>query len=666
MRGGVALLCFAAGCGGPRTLSMVAPEARTPRSAAASVDAFPTPSREAVWHVSAAGPVAGEIFDVGALSGGDAVLLGGRTIALWTPSGIRTTPCPRASEGEPFVGVQTDGDRFVVAAGHEGHVTLWISRDRGGTCARMEAPSLALRDTEVGRVGFALHGTRIHLWSTGGSVFRSEDLGQTWRRLPVLRGVSEVAPGPGRRVLAAAVLGTWGARRRLALYALSEEGGPWEAVPGAGHLRSPVTIGTATDDGVLVGDGAGVHWIAADLSRVERRVDWASRDEHHAPAVLADAGDGSFLASTGTVLLRVERHATTVRAALRGARPIRAIDAAPDGWSWVTDGRGLWRARGEGPLEAVWSPPLHGEEPRALAVRDGRVLVAGSGRAVALREGMEGPWRALDLPEGLGRPVAAHIDARGGLFVLTSNGLAVSDALRFVAVEAPAVPSRAPALVAALGDRWFVAAQTAWVRDMPGGRWEPCFGDANTPPREARSEGDAGRRVALAHALVDDAVMTLDANHTVFRGEVIGQRFERVGELPAASDGGRRTPANPLIAWDGAARVAVLAGELYTSLDGGVTFSVGELPFVPRWASWVDGTLVATGALSPLLPVSCRDDPRQSLFVQTPAGWVPDPEACEQRGTLAARDGDDLWLIDEALTLRRATLSRLLRSVLRR
>jgi hypothetical protein len=73
--------------------------------------------------------------------------------------------------------------------------------------------------------------------------------------------------------------------------------------------------------------------------------------------------------------------------------------------------------------------------------------------------------------------------------------------------------------------------------------------------------------------------------------------------------------------------------------------------------------LVASGAVSHLLPPACRGDLRQSLFVETQAGWVPDPQACEQRGSLVAQDGDDLWMVDASLTLRRASLARLVRAV---
>jgi len=626
-------------------------------------DALPaTVARAPVWRVLPSGGVAGAVRDVGALSGGDAVVLAERSIALWTPTGVAPTACAVAPGDEEFVGVQADGDRFVVVAGNEGRVLLWRSADRGATCERVAAPPVALRDTDVGRVGFTLHGDRLHLWSSGGGVLRSDDLGRSWRRLPTLRGVAEVAPGPGGRTLAAAAVGRWGERRRLALYALAEGGSAWEPVAGAGHLRAPVTVGAAGDGGALVGDGAGAAWVSPDLSRVERRFDLAARDDRYAPAIVATADAGSLVASTETVLARVERGATTALAALPGARRIRAIDASADGWWWATDGRGLWRGRGDGPVEAAWSPPLGGQEPLALAARDGRVLVAAGGRAAAVREGASGAWRDLALPEGVGRPVAAHVDERGALFVLTTSGLAVSDAMRFVAVPAPAVPVGVPARFAALGDRWLVASVAAWVSDDHGARWDARFGEATERALALRAL-DAPA-VALSYAFARDAVLAVDSSRGLWRAEALGLPFERVGAVPAEGEGRRPPLSQALLAWDGGARVAAFAGgAVHASLDGGESFAAAETPFVPRWAAWVDGALVAAGAVSRLLPAACRNDLRLSLFVQTAAGWVPDPEACEHRGTLVAQDGDDLWMVDDALTLHRASLSRLVQTV---
>lgn len=655
-------LAAAVACGGARAVALP-PRVESPRR-----DALPfAPDLGAVWSVVPTGGVVGDVRDVGALSGGDAVVVTERAVVVWTPAGVVPTACQPGADEDDFVGVQADGDRFVVVAGTEGRPVLWRSIDRGAHCERVAPPSVAIRDTDVGRVGFTLHGERVYLWSTGGGVLRSDDTGLTWRRLPSLRGVAEVAPGPGGCTLAAAAIGTWGERRRLALHALAEGGRGWEPVAGAEHLRSPATIGRGDDGSALVGDAAGTVWLPPDLARerVERRYDPAARDDRYAPGIVATAGDGEFVAATGAVLTRVSRRATSSLAVLPGARRIRAIDAARDGWWWVTDGRGLWRARGDDGLQAASTPPLQGEEPAAMAVRDGRVLVAGAGRAVAVRDGATGAWRDLTLPEAMGRPVAAHIDARGGLFVLTTSGLAASDAMRFVAVPAPPVPVGVPARFATLGDRWLIASVAAYVSDDHGGRWDARFGQTYERPLVIHPYEGASLQVALAYAFAGDAVMVVDATRALSRSDALGSRFERVATLPVEGEGRRPFLPQAILAWDGGARVAVFSGgAAHVSRDGGESFTVSPTPFVPRWATWVEGTLVASGAISHLLPTACRGDLRQSLFVETGAGaWAADPQACEQRGTLVAQDGDDAWLIDASLTLRRASLPRLVRAV---
>jgi hypothetical protein len=657
----IAFVFVVASCGGPQGVATL------PRVVGPQRDALPVaPDRRAVWEVIPAGGVAGDVRDVGALSGGDAVVVTERSIVVWTPAGVVATACQPSVEEDDFVGVQADGDRFVVVAGTEGRAVLWRSVDRGVHCERVTPPTVALRDTDVGRVGFSLHGERVHLWSTGGGVLRSDDTGLTWRRLPTLRGVAEVAPGPGDRTLAAAIIGSWGERRRLALHVLAEGGRSWEPVAGAEHLRGPVTIARGDDGSALVGDSAGTVWIPQDLARerVERRYDLAARDDRYAPGILATAGDGAFVAASGAVLTRVERRATTALAALPGARPIRAIDAARDGWWWATDGRGLWRSRGDESLQAATTPPLQGEEPAALAVRDGRVLIAGAGRAAAVREGATGAWRELALPEGMGRPVAAHIDERGGLFVLTTSGLAVSDAMRFVALPAPSVPVGVPARLATLGDRWLIGSVAAYVSDDHGGRWDVRFGQTFERPLVIHPHEDVNLQVALGYAFARDQVLVVDTSRTLSRADALGAHFERFAALPGEGEGRRPYLAQAIVAWDGGARVAVLAGgAAHVSRDGGESFTASPMPFVPRWAGWSDGVLVASGAVSHLLPPACRGDLRQSLFVETQAGWVPDPQACEQRGSLVAQDGDDLWMVDASLTLRRASLARLVRAV---
>ena len=622
--------------------------------------ARPEAARTGVWETLPAAGWEGTVRDLAALPGGAAVVLFDHAIARWTPEGLRPTACASSAEEGDFIGVRADGVCFVALAGNEARPTLWRSSDGGATCARGAVPSPAVRDTDVGRLGFTLRGPTILLWSSGGGIIRSDDLGHAWRRLPSLDGVLQVELGPADAVLAAASLSRGDVEARVALFALNPPGDRWRALPGAGHLRSPVAIIPA-DGGALIAHAAGASRVGPDLTLVDGRTDFAARSPHHALRIITPAGDGRALASTGAVLSWIDRSGRHPFAALPGLRPIEAIDASPDGWWWATDHHALWRGRFEEPPEPLWSLPLVGEHPVAMAARGGRVMVVGSSRTVALRDLRgESGWQTLTLPEGLGRPVAGHIDERGALFVLTTSGLAVADARRFVAVPAPSVPSEASARFVTFGDRWLIASARVWVSDDRGARWEARLGDAGE-----RALPGVAVTVPLGYAFDREAVVALDSARGILRADGPGHRFEQVTTLPLDEGAGRGRNAQAVVAWDGASHLAVFAGgAVFVSRDGGQRFAVRDTPFAPRWAAWVDDALVASGALSRLVPARCRGDLRQSLFVLADEGWVTDPEACEHRGAVTAQDGDELWMLGAGVSLQRVSLARFVRSLL--
>lgn len=630
-------------------------------------------SRGPAWTSFPVGGVSAPIGDVGALDGGEAILLAGSGIFRWRNPDAVEPVCVSAREQVPGVAllsVQADGDRFVVLGGDEAEPVVWRSDDRGARCQRVRVPALFIRDAPRGAIQQTLHGAHAFVWSTTGAIVRSDDGGQTWRRLTTLPGVVDLAPGPAGSAIAAVAAGDAGERLRARLYALDQPSGTWHPVEGAELLYTPVTLQSLSDGGTLVGHGAGTLTLDASLVARARRVDPASRYTSHRPGIVAVAGEGRFLGATSALLYAIDASATEAVAAIPGAQAIHAIDASRDGWLWVTDGRGLWRGRYDAPFVEVSAHPLGGEAPAAFAARGARLLVVGSGRA-AYRSDPREPWHRLTVPASVGRVLSAHIDEQGTLYALGSTGLAVSDAGEFAAVPAPSVPSPPSGATqfAAMGDRWVIAGGAVYTSDDHGAQWEPRLGHSYaTPPSAPVMFGNPASPQPVVLASVLDpggSVLALDLTRSLSRSDDAATTFTRVASLP--------TPEGPamlrvyipsVLAWDGARRIAVLHRDsMVLSADGGRTFSAASAPFVARWATFSGATLVASGSLSDLLPVACRHDDAQTLFVYTPDGWLAGPDACAHRGSLVAHDGDAVWLLDPAMNLQRASLSRLVRSL---
>jgi photosystem II stability/assembly factor-like uncharacterized protein len=650
-------LALSVGCrGAARHVAIEAP--RAPSSGA--LIAPPARPPAALWTTHSAQGIAGPIGDIGALDGGEAVVLAGGVIYRWRGAeGVEPVCAPEraAASSAVLLSVQADGDRFVALGGDEAEPVVWRSDDRGARCELVRLPRLFLRDTPRATLAQALHGASAFVWGSTGAIVRSDDGGHTWRRLPSLARVLDMAPGPGGATLAAVAAGPPVDHPRARLYALAPAAASWRPVEGAELLRAPVSLAPAADGATFAAHADGALRLDASLAPVARRVDPASRYASHRARVIVPAGEGSFLASTGALLLTVEGGATDALVALAGARTLHAIDASRDGWMWATDERGLWRGRVDGPFAEVSSHPLSGQAPVAFAAREGRLLVVGNGRAAAYRDGAHPAWRRLAVPDSIGTVLGAHIDARGALFVLGASGLAVSDAGEFIAVSAPAL-SGASARFVVMGDRWVIVSGSVYTSDDHGARWDVAYETVTSADPTLAAAAQPPFVAAVARGV---SMLALDATGALWRSDDAASTFARAPSPPPAHDSPfLRNAAPAVLAWDGARRIAILRrGEALVSTDGGRAFATERAPFVARWAAFAGGTLVAAGGLSHLLPPACRADDAPALFARSPGGWRTEPDACARRGTLIAHDDDRVWLVDGALTAQSAPLDAL-------
>ncbi len=668
-------------------LSLVACHA-APNARSSSLDStrraalltVPQPSsgtlRSSLWSITPSGAMPGAIGDVGALEGGEAVVLAAGVIYRWSGVDAVEPVCAReraAASTSALVSVQADGDRFVVLGGDESEPVVWRSDDRGATCALTRLPSLFVRDTPRASLGQSLHGVTAFAWGSTGALVRSDDGGRAWRRLPSLEGVIDVAPGPAGRAVAAANVGLRVDHARARLYALDASGTAWRPIERAENLRGPVSL-SSFEGGVHVAHTDGALTLGASLDVTASRVDPASRYAAHQPTIIAPAGEGAFLSTTRALLSSVDARASEPEAAIAGAREITAIDASRDGWMWATDGRGIWRGRADAPFAEVSSHPIGGQVPVAFAARGDRVLVVGNGRAVAWRDGARPTWRRATIPTSIGAVLSAHIDAQGTLYALGSAGVAVADAGEFVVVPSASLPISNGMLpqFAVMGDRWVIASGAVFTSEDHGAHWETTFGAqglVSVGSQTVIAPAALQRASVAAVALSGGSVMVLDPSRSLWRSDDGATTFTRVASLPASEEPAFLARATlSVIAWDGARRVAVLhRGEMHVSTDEGRTFTAAAVPFSVRWATFVGDTLVAAGGgASTLLPPACHLDDASTLFIFTPAGWVTEPDPCLRRASLLAHDGDAIWFVDAALNVQRASLEALVASVLRR
>ncbi len=670
IRRGVCLALVAVACrGAPRAAVVTSPPAVASATAATPSG---TPS-EPVWRLVAGPLQVGAFGDVGALDGGDAIVLSGGAILRWREEGATAVCADARAEGNglPALAVQADGDRFVVLGGDEAQPVVWRSDDRGAHCVMTRVPSLAIRDTPRGTLGHALHGSTVFVWSTSGAIVRSVDGGARWQRLASQPNVVDMAAFAHGTAVAAVSLAPRMEHAPARLLTLSDAG-TWTPLDGAEHLRVPVSLQPLADDGLAVAHGAGVLALSAARAPVARRDEPVSRHGMYAPHILVPAGEGRFFGTTPAALRVTRVEGTEVRAPLAGTSNVRAIDASRDGWLWLSDGVGLWRGRVDAPFVDVSHLPLGAQRPRVLAAHGGTVLVAGTGPAAAVYETARGAWRRMAMPD-TGATLAAAVDAQGALYVLGALGLAVSDAGEFATVPTPTFDP-----VAGFESTRLAIGEGGWLRLGPsvhfsnthGASWRCTFGDpADAPPIDITRHGMARVYGIVASSVRGARVMVLDAASTLWRSEDSGQSFVRLATLPQAEEPVYfRRAAPTLLAWDGADRVAVLhRGELVMSDHGGRDATVDEIPFAPVWADYVDDTLVAAGGALPSVFAAPSPDDAATVFrAHTPAGWQGAVTFAGSQGVLLTRDGDTLWALDARFALHRASLRALARTLVGR
>lgn len=632
--------------------------------------------RSQLWTTFSSGAMPGSIGDVGALGGGDAIVLAAGVIFRWGGIDAIEPVCVRERAAAPtsaLLSVQADGDRFVVLGGDEAEPFVWRSDDRGARCALTRLPTLFVRDSPRSSLGQSLDGDTAFAWGSTGAVVRSDDGGASWRRLPSLDGVIDVAPGPAGSAVAAAYVGLRVDHARARLYALTPSATSWRPVERAEALRAPVSL-SVEGDRVHVAHADGALTLDAALGVASSRVDAASRYAAHRPTIIAPAAAGTFMATTRALLSSIDAHGSEPVAAIAGARDITAIDASRDGWMWATDGRGIWRGRVDAPFAEVSSHPLGGQVPVAFAARGDRALVVGNGRAAAWRDGARPGWRRAQIPSSIGAVLAAHIDAQGTLYALGSAGLAVSDAGEFVVVPSASLPlsnGMTPEF-SVMGDRWVIVSGAVFTSEDHGARWETAFGAQGLAAAGSQTASTLAmmQRASVTAASVRGAsVMVLDPSRSLWRSDDGAMSFTHAASLPSSEEPAFLARASlSVIAWDGARRIAVFhRGEAHVTVDEGRSFSDAPVPFTVRWATFVGDTLVALGGgASTLLPPTCHLDDASTLFVLTREGWVTEPEPCLRRASLVAHDGDAIWFVDAALNVQRASLSAIVSAVTRR
>lgn len=649
--------------------------------ATATVMRAPQPSsgtlRASLWTTLPSGALPGPIGDVAALDGGEAVLLSGGVIHRWRGPDAVDPVCVAeraAASTSALLGAQADGDRFVVLGGDEAEPVVWRSDDRGAHCELVRLPSLFMRDAPRASLGHALHGAHVFVWASTGAIVRSDDAGRSWRRLPSIESVVDLAPAHDGGAVAAVVVGPRIDHARARLYSLTHDGGAWRPVEGAETLYSPVSLDVRADGSIVAAHGEGAVSLDASLAVTASRVDPAARFSAHRATIIAPAGEGRFFATTRALSFSVDAESTEPIAAIAGAREISAIDASRDGWMWTSDTRGVWRGRADAPFVEVSTHPLGGQVPVALAARGERLLVVGNGRAVAYRDSLRSTWRRMSAPSSIGAVLAAHIDEHGVLYVLGAAGLAVSDAGEFVTVPAPSLPlaNGMTPVFAAMGDRWVIVSGAVFTSDDHGARWDAGFGATSllhVGTQTMLAPSGAQRPTVVAAVARESTVLVLDQARSLWRSDDGGSTFARVASLPPSDESEMlMRSALSVIAWDGARRIAVLhRGDMQLSLDDGRTFSSTPVPFPVRWAGFVGDTIAAAGAgVTSLLPPTCHLDDASTIFVRAPDGWRPEPDPCARRASLLTPDGGSIWFVDPALNVYRASLDALVDATVRR
>lgn len=642
------------------TLTACPHRLRTVRAAAPVPVAPATRAAVAPWEPGSSRSVPSPILDVAALSCAEAVFAHRDGIYRWDGVRPATLVCRTTS---PPQDLHARGDLVLALTGLEDAPVVWRSERRGDGCEPIALPSLSVQGHRMFPLRTTLEDDVAFVWSASGRIARSDDRGAHWRILPRIDNTQRVAVGPRGSTLAA-VLATQGSLQHLpraALYQLDADRDGWRLVPDAGARRLPISTWRWPDGSVTVVDPTGAVTLSPD-GAIAARHDYAEPWSNRSPtAIIVPITDGRFFAAGASSLTALDPQHAHALAWPEGLRAVRAIDAAPDGTLWLTDGVGVWRSTENTALQELSERPLDGTPTRMAARGDTLALTSGTGQlARSLDRGAH--WRRFDPPTQLGAPIAVTIDARGAVLVLFSGTLMVCEGDRVSVVETPQRNSRTTPhpVLASFGDRWLYIDGEVFTTDDQGAHWTARFGPG--------APSGAGL-VAAATTDPRDRVLLLDQAHSLWVSTDAATSFTRWSDDPfqeasAATDAhGNRivapSGAAVALAWDGADEAFLLSPtRIAHTRNGGASFAVDNASLAPAdMALGPDGHLfvVAESAIGSIALCPFSHD-ATLLWVSRGDGFVPVTQACEHRASAWAFDGDHILLTDPSGTITRGSL----------
>lgn len=657
-----AALALLAGCASQPTRRVAPVAPVTAAQPAAREGASP-------WRALVRDALPTPIRDVAALGGDAAVVAAGGGLFRTEAEGRFAPLCAAALvQGDEVHAVEASGDRLAAIGGTDLAPIVWRAEGRGARCARVAVPALA-QGTPTRQPGVALEGDTLWVWSVRGAVLRSVDGGARWTALPSLPGVRRVFAGAGDETLAVVSEGPEEGERSVAshrarlvrLDELDPRRPRWRVIAEDRLLPAAASRGADGLTHVVDAEGAFVVDPSARVTRASW-LPWA-RTAADAPRVIVPVAGDRFFATAERMLFRVDADALHPLGPLPLERRVTSIDAAPDGALWVSDGRSLWRGGEDLPWQEQTRRPWSFALPVAAAVAGPRVAVATDDGALALSDDDGARWATVRLPDGVGRVHALAFNARGSVLALGARAMALGDARRMVLLDSPAADpalNEAPS-VHGVGDRWVIVRGGVWTSDDDGARWQPRFGNEF---QRAPERGGAPLTV-LDAGFVEGRGLLLDASFGLWRSEDAGESWRPVTEAstcPVAT----RSPwvaGRSLLAWDGRARVAVIARNgLARSEDGGRT-----------WSSRDAGLSASSAAMSPqgALVVAvervwsaarlCGRGEGATLLVDQAQGLALARETCAHRGAVVAydRDGGEAVVIGASGAAWRAPLAAL-------
>jgi hypothetical protein len=292
-------------------------------------------------------------------------------------------------------------------------------------------------------------------------------------------------------------------------------------------------------------------------------------------------------------------------------------------------------------------------------------LVA-STRAVAASVDGGATWTRGELPSNIAEPLAVAVGSRGELLVFARDALAVGDARSLTRIPLPRAANSdeddpyvrshayAPA-VHVTGDRWIVVDGVVHTTDDQGAHWRVRHGDdqrEQQPPVVA----------AVFHG--EDGLL-LDTSRQLWRTNDAGTTFQHVATVDAQAhnDAFERRTYGVTLAWDGAARVAVVAGAYLTrSSDAGATWVTPRtIRSFARGATFApDGNLVAVLDRS-VAPQCSAVEVSQVIAVETRTepGFAAVADACRHNVAAFAFDAGGVYVATRHGTVYRGDLRRL-------